>query len=401
VNDRAAVRRLVAALVLSTAAVACSTDARHRVLVALFEDVPADGGDAGSVEFRRAPRRPAPPTPIPTPTPAPAADADVSAFRTWDDVLLRLPKNHAGGPDWQRALDSGIIAPRPGIEADAPAGEELDLDVELAASSEPALAVVFSHRTHTEWLSCANCHPDLFAMETGAAAGGAASMHDQRHCGACHGAVAFSIADGCTLCHLQRLPRDSADHVDWSAALTSHAITPGDGPRGAPALDLDIEYPAAAQPMFRSVFSHRVHTELLSCANCHPRLFAKSAAHLAGSELHGAERCGACHGPVAFGQTEGCQRCHPAFEQARHHHNSLDLDVPAPARSGTVFSHKIHTPWVECASCHGDLYAPAPATEGATAADLYSGRYCSQCHGDVASDLVARCQPCHAGSDDR
>jgi c(7)-type cytochrome triheme protein len=401
---RAAVRRVLATLALCAAASACTADGRHRILVALFEDVPDAGSDPTTAVVVRRPRRPPPPTPPPTPTPLPAADADAAAFRTWDDVLLRLPKNHVGDPDWVRALDSGMIAPRPGIAPEAAAEDVLDLETEMTAPSAPALSVVFSHSTHTAWLSCANCHPAPFAMEAGAAAAGSGDIHDDQHCGACHGKVAFGIADGCTLCHLRRLPRDSADHIDWSEALASHAITPGDGPRRAATpsspLDLDIEYAAAAQPAFRSLFSHRTHTQWLSCANCHPRLFPEGPDRLGGTDLHSRQRCGACHGAVAFGQTEGCKRCHPAFEQSRHHHNSLDLDVPAPARPGAVFSHKIHTPWVECASCHGDLYAAAPATAGTTAADFYGGRYCSQCHGDVARDLVARCQPCHAADHD-
>ncbi len=399
------------ALLVATSLAGCSPESRQRTLVFLFEDVPSPDAAPGTTPLVRRPRRPPPPTAAPTPTPAfLQTEAERSAaLRTWDDVARRLPKDPLGNPDWSRALEQGIIAPRPGIEPRAEEQAVLALDVEISRPGDSALAVVFSHRKHGEWLSCDNCHTALFAMKSGETSMAAGEAHGERRCGACHGKVAFDVVSGCPLCHLRTFPKDAQGQVDWNRALAESRIVPGSGPRSAvapvPILDLDVAL-EAAQPTFSSVFSHRAHTQWLSCGSCHPRPFPQEAGGLNGADLHSREYCGACHGSVAFGLTGACERCHPAFRKEKHHNASLDLDVEitpkaSPSTTRTVFSHKIHTPWVECSVCHSDVYAPTAPAERPAMADLYTGKYCASCHGKIASELTARCQPCHVAGDAR
>ncbi len=406
---RALLSLLGAALVTTLSIAGCSAENRHQLLVLLFEEAP--GGSPTAAPVIRSPRHPAPATPTPTPGQVAGGEGrpgEAVTFRAWDDVVRLLPKDLVGNPDWSAALEEKVIAPRPGITADAPEPEVSSLDVELVAQSDPVFSVVFSHRKHGAWLTCSNCHTNMFEMKAGATKMTAAELHGDRFCAACHGKVAFDVASGCQLCHLRNLPRDANDRIDWTRAVTAKLIAPGPGPRGTSveptALNLDVELTPPAQPALKGVFSHTTHTQWLACANCHPRLFPQQAngAGLEGADLHSRRYCGACHGSVAFGMIGTCGRCHPALEKARQHQDVLDLDVEVTPKSQptvkTIFSHKTHR-WVECPSCHTNLYAaPAQPTTTSTA-DLYNGKYCATCHGKVASDLITQCQRCHAPGD--
>jgi c(7)-type cytochrome triheme protein len=347
-----------------------------------------------------------PPPPPPTPTPAETVQAALgngTGTETWDDVERLLPKDQAGNLDWVAAIEQKIIAPRSGIEPGAEAQSVITLDVELVPDSDPGFKVVFSHDRHGTWLACSNCHPAPFEMKAGATPMTAEKVHGDEYCGACHGKVAFGMASGCAGCHLRALPKDSNGRVNWTLALAQKLIAPQPLGDDQPVLDRDVEMKSAKQDIFDAVFPHAAHTQWLSCANCHPRLFPMDGSGLEGADLHSREYCGACHGTVSFGLSGGCVRCHPALEESKHHQASIDLDVelaPKPPSSATVFSHKLHTPWVECSSCHTGLYAANPATAEIPMKEIYTGKTCAGCHGKVATDLTARCRHCHAAEDD-
>jgi c(7)-type cytochrome triheme protein len=384
---------------------ACTSESRHRVLVVLFERGPAD--DAQAVPVIRSPRHP---RPTPTPTAIPQEVANVgtntigAALKTWEDVVRLLPKDQMGNPDWGRALQEKVIDPRPGVAPDAAASDVLALDVEIASKSDPAFGVTFSHEKHGQWLACRNCHTDRFAMTAGATPMSAEEVHSGRYCAACHGKVAFDVTTGCPLCHLRMLPTDRNNRVDWSRALAEKRIAPRAGRTTAaahqPTLDLDVVLRSTTQPTITSVFSHASHTQSLACVNCHPRLFPMEVrpAEARTADLHSRRYCGACHGPVAFGISQACERCHPMLGETKQHQQVFDLDVAVPPKarssSKTVFSHSTHR-FVECASCHTDRFAPTAAPAQMTVADLASGTYCATCHGKVAANLIAPCQRCH------
>lgn len=331
-------------------------------------------------------------------------------FNTWDDFVRLLPKDRVGNPDWDAALDERIIAPLPGITPGAVEQETLSLDVEISSKSDPAFNVIFSHQKHGAWLACSNCHPSPFEMTAGATPMTAEEVHAGRYCAACHGKVAFEIVTGCPLCHLQTLPKDANGVVDWDRALAQNLIRPraGAGAKAEdqPTFDLDVELTSSTHPTFKSLFSHTSHTKWLACTNCHPSLFPmeKGAPEMKDADFHSRRYCGACHGSVAFGLTGACARCHPDVQQPRHHQPGLDLDVEVPSKSQpsstTIFSHKIHSRWLECPVCHASAYDTTGATK-VTRADLFGGKYCAACHGKVTADLMTRCQPCHAVGDAR
>jgi c(7)-type cytochrome triheme protein len=116
----------------------------------------------------------------------------------------------------------------------------------------------------------------------------------------------------------QALPQAATGGVNWTAALTEGIIAPRGGltPEAQPqgAMDLDVELVPETGDMFKSTFSHQVHTTWLGCPSCHSGLFqmAKGATPITMQQINNGESCGVCHGPVVFG-ADACARCHPAM----------------------------------------------------------------------------------------
>jgi len=117
---------------------------------------------------------------------------------------------------------------------------------------------------------------------------------------------------------LALLPKDQAGSVDWAQALKVGTIAPRPGidPKASdqPVLPITVERIPTGQPPFKAVFPHDVHTQWLSCDNCHPAIFqmSKGATPINMGLIYAGQACGVCHGKVAFPVTQ-CGRCHPAM----------------------------------------------------------------------------------------
>lgn len=115
------------------------------------------------------------------------------------DATAALPRNARGEVDWVRALREGHIRPRAGLHGDPPM-EVLVLDVVMRNTKEMP-HVRFPHEPHTQWLGCASCHDALFVPKAGANPMTMGEIFQGRHCGVCHGSVAFSPMLSCERCH--------------------------------------------------------------------------------------------------------------------------------------------------------------------------------------------------------
>lgn len=111
------------------------------------------------------------------------------------------------------------------------------------------------------------------------------------------------------------LPRNKAgNRVDWVAALAAKKITPR-WDRSNPniegmVMDMDVvRVPKGSMP--NVVFPHKQHTEWLACSNCHPAIFLpqKGANQISMALILSGQKCGVCHGKVAFPPSE-CSKCH-------------------------------------------------------------------------------------------
>ncbi|HKK55673.1 cytochrome c3 family protein [Marinobacter sp.] len=76
----------------------------------------------------------------------------------------------------------------------------------------------------------------------------------------------------------------------------------------------------------------------------------------------------------------------------------LDLDVIMPRVRGmpeVLFSHKVHTEWLGCESCHDQLFAKKAGAHRATMNDIFAGKSCGTCHDRVAFSTYT-CDRCHS-----
>jgi len=117
------------------------------------------------------------------------------------DALSVLPPDTAGNRvDWIRALQNGDIKPRSTIRGEVKE-EILDLDVLMTGTGAGSVPfILFSHKPHTEWLACSNCHEHLFKSEAGATEFTMLEILNGEYCGTCHGAVSFPLTE-CNRCH--------------------------------------------------------------------------------------------------------------------------------------------------------------------------------------------------------
>jgi c(7)-type cytochrome triheme protein len=135
----------------------------------------------------------------------------------------------------------------------------------------------FSHKFHVEVAGCAKCHPALYAANRPNKRTGMADMEKGASCGACHNAKqAFPLKE-CSKCH----PAGELLFVDKEAGNV--------------------------------VFSHKFHTGMFSCTDCHTKLYrtARATVKVTMAGMEKGQSCGACHdGKSAFSVKEKCEACH-------------------------------------------------------------------------------------------
>jgi c(7)-type cytochrome triheme protein len=107
---------------------------------------------------------------------------------------------------------------------------------------------------------------------------------------------------------------NDGNRVDWVKSLNEQSISPRSDrhdPSVAPmVMDLNIVREVKGS-MPDVVYPHKQHTQWLDCSNCHPAIFVpqKGANQISMASILLGQKCGVCHGKVAFPVTE-CRRCH-------------------------------------------------------------------------------------------
>lgn len=107
---------------------------------------------------------------------------------------------------------------------------------------------------------------------------------------------------------------NSGNYVQWNAAMDEGAIEPRNSltPVSTPPIVLDLNIVREVKgSMPDVVYPHKQHTQWLDCSNCHPAIFLpqKGANQISMASILMGEKCGVCHGKVAFPVSE-CRRCH-------------------------------------------------------------------------------------------
>lgn len=119
-------------------------------------------------------------------------------LQVFDEAVVDLPRDDRSNVDWARALREGLIQPR---TERLGGGDQPVWDHNIVYTDTQTMpAVLFPHKVHSEWLSCENCHDDIFATKTFTADISMRSIYSGEHCGRCHGRVAFS-PNSCERCH--------------------------------------------------------------------------------------------------------------------------------------------------------------------------------------------------------
>jgi len=224
-----------------------------------------------------------------------------------------------------------------------PAPEEYgDVIIDHFSGEKKVIPVVFSHWMHRVNYTCRVCHVELEismkASDTGIQCGGGEMTG--KYCTVCHdGKTAFGPkgkdGDNCDRCHnanaspnrkkfaelKQKLPASKfGDEIDWAKALTNGLIKPKKSLSNnfTPILlDRTLNLEAEMGGIPPAVFPHKIHTEWLDCAICHPDIFnikKKTTKHFSMARILNNEFCGVCHLRIAFPMDE-CKRCHPAMRQ--------------------------------------------------------------------------------------
>lgn len=119
-------------------------------------------------------------------------------------ALSNLPRDGYGQVNWTTAVEQGYLAPKGSLDPDAEEEMPLKLNIFIEAKVPLMANVVFPHSIHTYWLSCKNCHPDIFIPEAGANPITMEEIFVGKWCGRCHGKVAFNFwpEGNCRRCHM-------------------------------------------------------------------------------------------------------------------------------------------------------------------------------------------------------
>jgi c(7)-type cytochrome triheme protein len=111
------------------------------------------------------------------------------------------------------------------------------------------------------------------------------------------------------------LPKSFAgNRINWVEAVGTQKIKPRwdkSDPKAEPVvMDMNIVREVKGS-MPDVVYPHKQHTEWLDCSNCHPGIFTpqKGANQISMAAILLGEKCGVCHGKVAFPVSE-CRLCH-------------------------------------------------------------------------------------------
>jgi len=111
-------------------------------------------------------------------------------------------------------------------------------------------------------------------------------------------------------------PAKVGNRIDWVKSLSEAQIAPRwdivDDTQQPIVMDLNIVREVKGS-MPNVVYPHAQHTEWLDCSNCHPDIFIpqKGANQISMAAILLGEKCGVCHGRVAFPvSTNTCRKCH-------------------------------------------------------------------------------------------
>lgn len=215
--------------------------------------------------------------------------------------------------------------------------------------------VVFPHWVHRTWFKCKVCHQDIFIMHRGA--NDIDHNKEGKQCWACHNnKTAFNDEGNCERCHLAGRPEadrlydlSKADHakIKEVASRLGAEWNPEKLPEGKISVD-------------RYGYINWIELKNRGVLN-----------------------------PIGF--LDGVDK--DSTDEVK---DDLILFEPtSPSVSSVVFSHKIHSSWIKCSTCHPAIFKDELGGNDIKMTDMASGKFCGHCHGKV-SFTFADCHRCHS-----
>ncbi len=188
-------------MAVTAASLLVGCNARHPLLDDLFIPLPP------SAEIKNSPRHPPPvkQEKIVIVMEEVIKPPDVD----WTGIYQALPRDSKGAVDWMRALDEKTITPKPGIDPITEPASTKDSEIVFTPDGNPGKAATFRHATHTQWLSCKNCHSTIFKKRDENLQFTHDDMEAGKYCGACHFKVVV-VQSGCKGCHAAKKPAATA-----------------------------------------------------------------------------------------------------------------------------------------------------------------------------------------------
>ncbi|MDR2877993.1 MAG: hypothetical protein LBV36_08155 [Chromatiales bacterium] len=144
-------------------------------------------------------------------------DPEVETINRLQDpkrAMQDFPRDRRGEVNWVETLKQGLISPRKNKDNDpweTAIMRPMPLDIMLTNTAQMP-HVRFPHFQHTEWLTCSNCHPDIFIPQHGANKISMTRVLRGEFCGRCHDKVAFSLWT-CERCH--SVPHEKSPAKWW------------------------------------------------------------------------------------------------------------------------------------------------------------------------------------------
>ncbi len=213
--------------------------------------------------------------------------------------------------------------------------------------------VLYPHWKHRLFFECKVCHDTIFRMQRWVNGISHEKMEAGQQCGRCHdGKLSFGVKEQCERCHIAgkpeaeklhnpdlidhartkaiakkfgaqwypenltngRLPLDRFGLIDWLKMKRDKVFIP------VASLESDVEertrdnkilFLSKSNFVNNVLFDHKIHSEWIDCATCHPAIFLDE---LGGNDMKMRDmskgrHCGHCHGKVSF-KFADCKRCH-------------------------------------------------------------------------------------------
>ncbi len=235
------------------------------------------------------------------------------------------------------------------------AGNFVMKEHEEQMKSEGLAPVIYPHWVHRIWFECKVCHEELFTMKMGTNNISQEHIVDGKQCGVCHnGKMAFGAADGqsCNKCH--SVGRTEADHLYDMVNVDHENIKKVAKRLGAEWKPENL--PGEKIPLDRFNDIDWLELQVKEVFSPIVSLDGNYKEEIKDNEI--------------------------LFISAS---NSLD---------NVLFSHKVHSAWIECSTCHPVIFKDELNANDIKMIEMSEGKNCGLCHGKVSFSF-ADCLRCH------